>query len=206
MTLFRSVFMAAALWALAACASAPVRYHTLSPAEAVAPPPAVVRGRALRIEVLPVGIPAQLDQQPLVLRQGSGAVAVAEGDRWAGPLGDELRAALSTALTRRLGAQDVAGLPGTQADPVLRIKVQVRRLDAWLGQRAALDADWSLAQSTGGARLTCNTQLELPAPGGIDALVEAQQRLVAGLADAIAAQARRFDEPGAACAPTVPAP
>lgn len=198
MTFFRTAALTVSVLALAACSSAPVRYYTLAPADLVAPAPAAATP-AMLIEVLPVGIPAQLDQQPLVLRRGAGGVAVAEGDRWAGPLSEEFRTALSAGLSRRLGARDVAGLPGASSQPVLRIKVQVRRLDGWLGQRALLDADWTLSRSGDPDRLTCSTRLEQPAAGDMAALVQAQQQLVAGLAEAIARNARRLDGAAAVC-------
>lgn len=186
---------------LAGCASAPVHYHTLlAPAgqeTAARPSPFVV-------DVLPVGVPVQADLAQFVVRQGAGGVAVLDGERWAAPLGDEVRAALSAALVHGLGTQDVAGLARPADSQVMRIKVQVRRFDLWPGQRAQLDADWSLgvADEPGRARLTCRGRFDAPAPGGYPALVQAQQKLVLALADRIGADARAWWQMrGAACGP-----
>jgi hypothetical protein len=175
---------------LAACASAPVHYHTLlAPAAAAAPP---ARPVPFLLEVLPVGVPAQLDQPQFVVREGDGGVAVLDGERWASPLGDELRGALSATLAARLGTQDVAGLPAPAGRPVMRVKLQLRRLDAWSGQRVLLEADWSLGFADAPqARLACHGRFEQAAAGGYPALVAAEQHTVAALADAIAADARR---------------
>ncbi|APA88592.1 PqiC family protein [Paraburkholderia sprentiae WSM5005] len=185
----RAVTLTVAL-ALSACASTPVHYHTLvSPA---AQPASAQPAAPFAIDVLPVGVPAELDQQAMVVRQGDSGVAVLDGERWVAPLGDELRAALSAQLVRRLGTQDVAGLARPINQPVVGIRLQIRRLDAWPGHAVQLEADWSLgfAQDPNGARLTCHTQLQEAAPGGYADLVRAQQLAIASLAGRIAEDAR----------------
>lgn len=185
--------LTAAILGLSACSSsAPVHYHTL-----LAPPgpaAAAARPAPFLIEVLPVGIPAQVDQAQLVVHEGDGSLAILDKERWAGPLADEIRGSLSAELTRDLGTLDVAGLARPAGKPVLRIKVQVRRFDAWPGQQVELDADWSIgvADASGGARLTCQGRFGQPAAGGYQGLVQAQQRAIAALAARIAADARNW--------------
>lgn len=179
--------------ALGACASStPVHYHTLL--APVAPTQVASAAAPFLIEVLPVGIPPQLDQSQLVVRQGSSQVAVVDGERWAGPLADEFRNALSAQLTQRLQTQDVAGLAAPKDQPILRIKVQVRRLDAWPGQSVQLEADWSLgmAHQSGNPRFLCHGQFQEPAAGGYAELVQAQQRSIAALATRVAEQAQAW--------------
>lgn len=53
---------------------------------------------------------------------------------WLFGLCDEIRSALSAELTQRLNTQDISGLAQPPDKPVLRIKVQVRRLDNWPGR------------------------------------------------------------------------
>lgn len=184
---------------LAACASTPpVHYHTLlAPSAETA-----ARGAPapFLIDVLPVGIPEQIDQPQLVVRQGNTGVVVLDGERWAGPLGDELRSALSSELTHRLVTQDIAGLAPPAGQRVLRIKLQVRRFDAWPGQRVQLDADWSLGftDGAGNARLVCRGRFDQPASGGYPDLVQAQQRTIAALASRIASDARGWASAGQA--------
>ncbi|TKC86820.1 membrane integrity-associated transporter subunit PqiC [Trinickia terrae] len=188
--LFR-VGPAALLLGLAACASEPVHYHTLlaPSAGAVSPQQPV----DFLIDVLPVGIPASLDQTQQIVRQGTNGMAVLDGERWASPFGEEMRGALSAELTRRLGTQDTAGLP-PPGKPLLRIKVQVRRFDTWPGQRVRLDADWSLgfAADTANRRLLCHGDFDEPAGGSYAETVTAQQRAVAALAARIDIDARRW--------------
>ena len=196
---------------LAACSSTPpLRFHTLVAPAVPAPQPTAPA--PFVIEVLPVGVPAQLDQPQLVVRRDDSSLDVSESERWAGPLPDELREALSAALTRRLSTRDIAGLGRSGAEPVLRIKVQVRRLDAWLDQRIQLDADWSVdrvgtragTEAGEDGRLTCGGHFEVRADPGFPGLVRAQQQALADLAARIAADARTRDRgPGGRCAAAV---
>src|SRR5690606_22299560 len=120
----RHLLAAAAALGLAACASAPVRYYTLlAPAQA---PTGPATPADFDFELMPVGIPAQVDQPQLVIRQGGQGVAPLSGERWIAPLADEVRAALAAELARTLHARDATGLPGGDR-PRLRIKVDLRR-------------------------------------------------------------------------------
>ena len=189
---FVLVSLASAL-CIAGCASSPpLHYYTLVPSSVTAPGAAPA---AFAIDVLPVGVPEQQDQQRLVIRQGSGGLAVLENERWGSPLSGELRSALSLELSRRLGAQDVGGLTPPPGRPVFRIKVQVRRFDAWPGDRTQLDADWSVAPSSdaSGARSLCHSALEEATPGSHADMIQGQQRLVARLAEQIGAALQRPD-------------
>jgi len=111
--------------ALAACSSSPpVHYYTLlAPSVATS---ANEQPAPFLIDVLPVGLPVQLDQSSLVVRQGDSGIAVLDGERWAGLLADELR----TAIAHRLvGSADFqTGHPGCrragQAEGQVRVANQ----------------------------------------------------------------------------------
>lgn len=169
---------------LLSCSSVPVRYYTLvAPAEVSVPPSPA----AFVIDVLSVGLPEHLEQQQLVVRQSTSGIVVLNNERWASPLSDEIRTALSMQLTRKLAAQDISGLPHLSGIPVLRIKLQVRRFDVWLGQSVQLEADWSLNFSDNTSkRLVCRTQLQEATGGSYPALVKTQQHMLMLLSDQIA--------------------
>lgn len=209
-----------ALGLLAGCGSAPVTsYYTLTPPpmqqgqsqqplqtqaqaqeQSLSPPPPPQQQPAGSaspwwIDVMPVGLPESLDQPQIVIRQSDSAVVVLEQARWSAPLSQELRSALSSQLSRRLGTQDVAGLSVPAGREVLRIKVQMRRFEAWPGQQVHLSADWSMSQSSDTQRrVSCHTELTQPAGADVGQVVSAQQRLVASLADAVAAVATRWPQ------------
>lgn len=187
--IFRSIPMAL-VFALTACASTPVHYHTMLPPvtrEPAAQPPA-----PFLVDVLPVGMPTQLDQSQLVVRQGESGMAVLDSERWASPLGDEVRGALSSGLAVLLNTQDVAGLPIQSDKPVVRVKVQIRRLDVWPGQRVQIAADWELtaANGSGKERVVHTGRVDEPASGGYQDATLACQHAVMDLATRIASDAR----------------
>ena len=62
----------------------------------------------------------------MVVRSGTGAARILDNERWVAPLGDELRAALSSALVEQLGARNVTGLPRPSNQTVMSIRTQVR--------------------------------------------------------------------------------
>jgi uncharacterized lipoprotein YmbA len=195
----RSFLILACACTLAACSSPPVHYHTLlAPAMA----PATGAPAAFAIDVLPVGIPAQLDQQQLVVRDGASGLVVQDGERWSGPYADEIRNALAAQLASSLNVRDVTGLGTASGTTVMRIQVQVRRFDAWVGDKVQFDGTWrlNLAGADDKSRLLCSSRFEIPAPGGYPQVVQAQQRVLGKLAAEIAGSARAWDgAAGGAC-------
>lgn len=166
---------------LGACGSAPpLRYYTLVPpaesAATVAP-----SARSFQFELLPVTVPAQVDQPQMVVREGGQGVSVLQGQRWIAPLGDEVRGALSADLTRDFHAQDVTGLPSSPNDTV-RIKLDVRRFDSVPGSYAYIDAAWSVRPLKGGDPLACTSRISETVGAGYDALVQGHQQAIAKLA------------------------
>ncbi|MEC5343471.1 PqiC family protein [Brenneria populi] len=171
---------------LAGCASPRVRYHTL-----VSPPAATqnsVRPAPFAIEVLPVGIPAQIDRAQLIVRLGEGDALALDNERWLSPLGDEFRSALSAGLAERLGAQDISGLARADEKQAIRVWLQVRRFDTWPGQFVRLESDWSLSarDGEGRTRWICRSRLTQPAERGDAGMFAAQRQAVVRLTDQIA--------------------
>ncbi|CAG74469.1 putative lipoprotein [Pectobacterium atrosepticum SCRI1043] len=177
---------------LSACSSPPVHYHTLlAPASPVA---TTAYTAPFFIDVLPVGVPTQIDTSQLVIRQGDSGAVVLDNERWLSPMGEEIRTALSVGLTQRLNTQDVSGLVRTAETPVVRIHLQVRRFDSWPGQFVTFEADWSLSAIEGEdrARLLCRSQFTEQATGGDIAMLQAQQQVITRLAEQIAVTATRW--------------
>jgi uncharacterized protein len=194
-----SIAALALLWATG-CASPPaVRYYTLvAPAGAAA---AAAGAAPLPFELLPVGVPAQVDQEPLVVRgAGSEALLPLENERWIAPLADELRSAVSARIAEAIGAVDVTDLPRPPGATVLRIKIDVRRFDAVMASHTDLEASWSLRPLTTReepvAALCASRIREMvqPAESTAAALVRSHQRAVARMATQIAEAAARWTQ------------
>jgi uncharacterized lipoprotein YmbA len=169
---------------LAACASTPIHYYTLTP------PP----GKALRavqetpaIDVRVVHIPPQLDRAELMVRTGSTETALLENERWASPMKDEIKNAVRIELQRRLGETTGSASSFTK----LAIDIDVQRFEAELGRYALFEATWRASLSDtgrpyGGSQVTtCAFRADEEIRGGYAAMVEGYQREITALADAI---------------------
>lgn len=178
---------------LSACSTTPTHYYTLiAPATQA---PTHVAQAPFQFEMQPVLMAVQVDQPPLVVRQGDGSLAILENERWGAPLGDEFHDALTGELERRFGSRDLAGLPKQSDQPVLSIRTDVRRFESVLGQYALIDVVWNLSlRGNGNQRqtLTCSSVIRQPAGLGMENLVLAHQKAVSSLADTIARTADRW--------------
>lgn len=187
MTVRKHLLTLACALSLGACSSTPTHYYTLiAPATQA---PANVAQAPFQFEMQPVLMAVQVDQPPLVVRQGDGSLAILENERWGAPLGDEFHDALTGDLERRFGSRDLAGLPKQNDEPVLSVRTDVRRFESVLDHYAMIDVVWNLSLRSSGSKrqtLTCSSVIRQPAGVGMENLVLAHQKAVANLADAIA--------------------
>jgi hypothetical protein len=176
---------------LAACASVqPPRYHTLMPAPASTGRPPAPAG-SLAWEVLPVAVPAGVDQAQWVVRTVDGSLAVLEQERWIAPLGEEIRAAVADRLTQDVGAPAVSAEPRKR----WRIRIDVHRFDSAPGREARLDATWTLSsEADAAAALRCRGEfVQTLAASGYLALAKGHQQAVTTLADAIGSELKALN-------------
>lgn len=190
----RRLFCCTLAAVFAGCTASPVHYHTLMPTKPLVersprPPADFV------LNVMPVTVPPSLDQAFLAIRRGKTEIAFLDDERWASPLASEIRAALSAALSAGLQTEDVAGLAPGSAQRIATVKIEIRRLDAWPGNRVELRAAWRVTFSDREqSALTCVTELQQPTRatdyGGI---VQDQQAVILQLADVIEAKVLGFE-------------
>ena len=185
--------------ALAGCASAPLHYYTLVAPAGGSDPGATAS--PLSFELMPVNVPAQVDQPQLVVREGGQGVALVGSERWIAPLADEVRSALSADLAQQLHGADLSGMAAGDK-PRLRIKLDVRRFDSAPGAYALIEGAWSVRAAAGDspAALACTTRVREAVGPGYPALVQGHQRAIAQIAAQIATAARALaDGQKAAC-------
>ena len=188
----------AALLVIAACSSpAPPRFHSLMPA---APGVRAAPGVAAAWQLMPVGIPAQVDQPQFVVRRADDTFAVLEQERWIAPLNEEIRAALSEHLTATLGAPGATPAAGRKD---WRIAVDVQRFDSTPG-RTSLVAQWALLAGGDTPALRCRSVHEQTVGAGIPALAAGHRQAVAQLSAAIAVALAAIDAGRAAACPAAP--
>jgi uncharacterized lipoprotein YmbA len=201
MTVRKHLLTLACALGLGACSSTPTHYYTL-----IAPAiqaPATTAQAPFQFEMQPVLMAVQVDQPPLVVRQGDGRLAILENERWGAPLGDEFHDALTGELERRFGTRDLAGLPKQTDEPVLSVRTDVRRFESVLDHYAMIDVVWNLSLRSSGAKrqtLTCSSVIRQPAGAGMENLVLAHQKAVSRLADDIARTATGWTrQPSTSC-------
>ncbi|SEA69874.1 PqiC family protein [Paraburkholderia sartisoli] len=185
-----AVAVAAGVLALAGCASPVSRFYTLNGNDTGTGAPASTRpagSSSMLIEVPPVDVPPQVAKYQFVVQTGPTQVQVLEQERWASLPGDEIRRALSSDLTARLGAIDVYGTPYPDGAPVYRVSVNVQRFESWPGSHALIDAVWSVRAVRTQAVLTCRSVVSEPVAAGYDALAEGHRRAVQEISTEIAA-------------------
>jgi len=174
---------------IAATASAPAA-GTAPASTAGAPGTAAATGNhptPVPVQLGPVTLAPELDRPELVTRSGPNRVRVADFERWAAPLGDEIHRVLSDDLAARLspGLMVTAAEPaGSEPRRTLRIAI-----DEFYGDDScavSLRASWWLSHPNA-AGLHGVEQLQIPAsaPCG-DQVPAAMSRALAALADRLA--------------------
>jgi uncharacterized lipoprotein YmbA len=168
---------------LCGCASSgvPARFHTLMPpiagaAASTQPAP------GLRVEVLSVALPPQVDVPQIVVRLPDDSMRALEHERWIAPLADEIRAALALRIDAVLA--DVS--PSTAGNAAWRVALDVQRFDSALGGAVSLQGLWSLQPGGGGAALRCRVNDREAVAAGPAALVAGHRTMLQRLGDAIA--------------------
>ncbi|HEX6018873.1 MAG TPA: PqiC family protein [Burkholderiaceae bacterium] len=169
---------------LAGCstASPPTHYHSL----VAALPPGGPGTKALpapilRVQVLPVQVPAQVDVPQLVVRSADDSLAVLEYERWIAPLGDEIRDAVALRIDQMLAQASPTGA----SDRTWRVRIDVQRFDSMLARAASMQVQWSLRATGGGPSLRCQASYEQPVGPGVGALAAGHRALVERLGDVI---------------------
>lgn len=197
MKLFATLAVALSTTALSSCVwigtwSGTANYTLVTPMATAAN---AAKTADFALNVLPVGIPPQLDSAKMVVRRGPTQTETLASPHWTTPFGEELRAAVSLQLANELRAQDISGLQTSPWNRVVDVKLQVRRFDSWVGHSVAINAAWSATMTKDGDKnplLICSETLEQAAPGGLTNLVAAQQAVVHTLSAKIGAEIRAW--------------
>jgi len=177
---------------LAGCSSTPkTNFYTLS---SVAAPAGADAKVPYSVAIGPVGIPESIDRPQLVIRTGANQVAIAEFERWAGPLKNEIALAIAENLRLQLGGASVVTYPqGAQAD--VNVSVDVQRFESALGEAATVEVLWQVRTAKGAPRSGRLMVRETANGAGYDAVVAAHGRALAAASRDIAAAIRTARTP-----------
>jgi uncharacterized lipoprotein YmbA len=166
----------------------PTVYYTLT-ATSGETPTAMGTPSDLIIGVGPVSLPAYLERLPIVTRSGPNRLKIDDGQRWAGPLSEEIERVLKQNLTALTGIQRVTVYPWNHdAVPDLRVRLNVLAFEGSAGT-VHLDVQWSMIDKVAGTVVDARqTRIEVPVPADdTETLVSAMSRALGTLSREIAA-------------------
>lgn len=185
----KSFFILCALAALlTGCASVPAaRFYTLGPSTA----PAAAQKAGYSLSVGPVFIPAAVDRPQIVLQTGPNQVFIAEFDRWAAPLKEDIPRVVVENLSLMLGTQDVSVFPQSgSADASYRITIDILRFESLPGKAAIVDARWTVSSKRDGRSESGRAKIT-------------ETVLAEGYADLVAAHSRALEQLSGRMAQTI---
>lgn len=141
--------LAMTLLLAAGCSSKPARFYTLNPVVSTSSPGpsqnTELIGPPSNIGIVSVEIPDYLDRPQIVTRNPNNELKVAEFDRWAGDLQNDIGRVLAETMSSRLADNGVFVLTGRRSLPSeYRITVQIDRFEAMPGERVWLKALWTV--------------------------------------------------------------
>ena len=144
---------------------------------------------AISVGLGPVSLPEYHDRPQIVTRTNENTVQLAEFDRWAGALSSSVSRILAENLTFLLNTDSVLQYPWPAAfDVTYQVLVDVYRFDGILGDKAVLDAQWSIVGKKGRKVLLLKKSTFVVPAGGpsFESLVSAQSRTLGDLSREIA--------------------
>ncbi|MGD8706905.1 MAG: PqiC family protein [Syntrophobacterales bacterium] len=183
-----TLMIAAALFALAGCATSPppTFYQLEEPASTQ------LSGleRGIAIGVGPVNMAAYLDRPQIVTRAEAHKLNLSEGNVWAEPLKQSITRVIGVNLSNMLQTTRIFRFPTrNRAIPLAyRIALDIPRFDGTLGGDVQLVARWTLYKGQGEDALLTRVSIISEASGGegYEKLITAQNRALQALSREIA--------------------
>jgi hypothetical protein len=168
------------LLGLEACTSTPSRFYILNSLSASETVPAMSAEQGPVIGVGPITMPKYLDRPQIVTRTGAHQLALADFDRWAEPLQDNVARVLAENLALLIPTDQVLRYAWPRSATLdYQVTVDVLHFEGWLGGESRLLALWSILD---GAELTlwsARADLNAPVRGReYDAMVAAMNQLL----------------------------
>jgi len=136
----------------------------------------------LRIGIVPVNIPEYLKKSQIVTRTGTSEITLAEFDRWAGSLGEDIGRVVAENLSLLLKTDKVLNFPWRRNVALdYTIEMQISRLEGALGGDIELVARWAIFNAENNNVVSVQTSRITQAVqgGGYSDLVIAQSKALA---------------------------
>jgi uncharacterized lipoprotein YmbA len=148
----QAILVIVTLW-LAACSHSPeARFYTLSPLEPQTANPPAAAAPGVAVNIAPVEIPDYLNRPQIVTRGGRNELLLAEFDRWAGSLTDNIAAVMAENLSQLLPSDRVQTVPrGRNEKTDYTLAMRLLRLECVPGDQVTMKVQWTLSSSPDGS-------------------------------------------------------
>lgn len=153
------------------------------------------------VGVGPLTLSQVLNRPQIILRTSDNEIRVADLDRWAAPLNENISNVLVDNLSALLSTENILKFPWNARIPIdYQIVMDISRFDGMPGDNVDLRARWGILRGNDSNILSKrNSVLTEPiGENSIPAMVSAQSRLLAKLSREIAEEIRRIEEKSAA--------
>jgi uncharacterized protein len=168
--------------------SAPTSFYVLTPVRTAptAQAPALAQGVKRLVVLKSVNLAPYLDRPQIVSRGDGVRVFLAEFDRWAEPLDQNLSRVLAEDVARFTADSALVLSSEDSKEADARVSVDVERFDGSLNGQAVLTAGWVIRDQAGQTLRRGRAEYRQDAGGSYASLVEAQSALAGRLAQDIA--------------------
>jgi len=161
------------------------RFYVLSPmAEGAIEQEAIADAGAISISIGSVSLPKYLKKSQIVTRSGSNELQLAEFDRWAGKIEEDIGRVVAENLAHLLSTERVLSYPAIDAvEADYRVEMDISRFDGSLGGNVELIARWAIFDVQGNMvkGVTATRIIETVQGDNYADMVAAQSRALASL-------------------------
>ena len=141
----------ASLMVLGGCANTqPTNFYILSSLSNSNVEKVQSANQGIALGIGPVELPKYLDRPQIVTRASSNQLELAEFDRWAGPLKDNVPKVLAENLSILIPTDRIAVYPWNRSTPIdYRVVVEITRFEATTDGKTSLVARWNILGKDG---------------------------------------------------------
>ena len=143
----------------------------------------------ISIGISPVSLPKYLKKSQIITRTGNNELHLAEFDRWAGKIEEDIGSVIAENLTYFLSTDNVLSFPSMEAIELdYNVKLAISRFDGSLGGQMELVARWAIFDGDGNSLYGVKAThiIEPTKGGGYADMVAAQSRALASLSRELA--------------------
>lgn len=146
------------------------------------------KSEQIKVELNPIEFPNYLNRPQIVSRTRNNSLVIAEYDRWAEPLLDNITRSLQENLIRQLAGIRISSAPwDSPVEPTYIIKLTINRFDGVIGEQTEIDIRWALIAAADKQELLREHYLvQTPIGNSYQDLVDGLNAALAGLSKDLA--------------------